>query len=585
MTSQPAQATTHPARSRLHLDLRSWVALVVLLLGIAQLFLGALRVGVTWDEPIHVERTQGLFDSGWYLPPDELADRGAEAELRRYVYGPTFSLLAHGVNVLARVEEPGVVATTAAAYAGRHLVLAALGTAAALAIGVAVWALTGSRRSALWSAAALVALPAWTGHAMFNIKDLPAAVGYTAMTVALVLASVADPPVGLRRVRGPLVAVGAAVGVLLGVGTRLAFWVPLTVAVLSFLVLWAVRARARLAVWRAGPLTVLAGSLVGLAATALAYPRIVARPLTVLVGSVQASSAFPWRGYTLTAGQLLPAQDLPWWYLPVWFGARTPILLGLLVLLGVALVLAGLRPSTPDPAGWTRWIPSDTTAGALLLLQQAVLLSGGAIVLGSVMYDGLRQHLYVVPALAGLAGLAAHRLTSRAVASEARTSPAPRWRQHAGVAVVGLALLVPTVEQLLLFPYNYTYVNAVAGLGGVGDRWETDYWRAAGQEAVTRVPVDVELRCSALELPRTGAPAGAWPCGPDIVTFLHLRGTATGSTGAAEGDSDDRLWVIGRRREGARPPAGCTPADDVTRWVRGESVVMMHVLVCDRDAF
>lgn len=597
MSTQRGEALAHAPPRRRHLDVVAAIALLVLLAGVAQMFLGALRVGVTWDEPIHVERTQALFDTGWYLPPAEQADTGAEAELRRYVYGPTFSLLAHGVNVVAGVEDAGTISTSAAAYAGRHLVLAALGTVGALAVGFAVWTLTSSRRSALWSAAALTALPAWTGHAMFNGKDLPAAVGYTLLTVALVLALVADPPGPLHRVRGPLVVVGVGLGVFLGFGTRLALWVPIGVTVVAFLALWGLRAATGRAVWRHAPVLVATGALLGLLGTAAAYPRAASRPWALLRGSVEASSAFPWRGYTLTAGQLLPAQDLPWWYLPTWFAARTPVLLAILAAVGAVLVVVALLRADPH-ASWLgaahatapaaapgatsqarvlRWVPSDSTAGALLVLLQATMLPAGAVVLGSVLYDGLRQHLYAVPALAVLAGLAAHRLA--AVHLDAAT--APRWRRAVGTAVLSLALLVPAVEQALLFPFNYTYINPVAGLGGIEGRWETDYWRAAGREATTRVPTDAELRCSALELPRTGQPAGLWACGPDITPFAHLRGTDV----AADADDHEGVWVIGRRREGATPPAACTSVDDVTRWVRGERVVMMHVLVCDPEAF
>lgn len=553
------------------------IALVVLTLGIAQMLLGALRVGVTWDEPMHVGRTRAYLSTGWFVPWSEQEETGEIAELRRYVYGPAASLLAHAGNVVAGFEQPGELEVTSRAYGGRHLVMAGLGALTALTVGLAGWVLTRSRRIGLWTAAALTALPSWTGHAMFNIKDLPAATGYTLVTVGLALALVEHPPDRLARWRPALVVAAVAAGIVLGFGTRLAFWVPLGIAVLAALVLWALGWRTHGRVWRRAPLAVIGGALAGLAGTVAIYPRVFADPLALVVGSVRASSAFPWGGSTLTAGRVLPAQELPWWYLPAWLGARLPLLLGALTVAGVVLVLAttlrGRRPEHPADTGFTRFVPDGATGGWLLVVLQATMLSGGAVVLGAVMYDGIRQHLYVVPALALLAGLAAHRLVAHAHRS------GQRWRRAVVTGVLSIALVVPLAEQLLLFPFNYTYVNAVAGIGGINGRWETDYWRAAGHEAITRVPAGEQVLCTALERPGSDSPAGFWECGPKVSTFAFRQG----SRAVEHPDAPDGVWVIGPIRRERVPPDICTPMDDVTRWVRGEQVLMMRVMICELD--
>lgn len=69
-----------------------------------------------------------------------------------------------------------------------------------------------------------------------------------------------------------------------------------------------------------------------------------------------------------------------------------------------------------------RWAIPDTTGGALLPLLQAAMLPAGAIVLGSVMHDRTRQHLYVVPGLAALTALTAYRLLIRT-----EQDATPRW--------------------------------------------------------------------------------------------------------------------------------------------------------------
>jgi hypothetical protein len=555
----------------------TWVAGLVLVAGVVQSFAGAVQVGVTWDEPNHVERTASLLTTGWYLLPAELVD-GEPDGSSPFVYGPTYSLTAHAVNRVLGDEPPGGAAHTAAAYRNRHLAVAALGLLGILAVGLMTWTLTGSRRFGLLGAAILAALPPWTGHSMFNVKDVPAAVGTTLLTAGLVLALTPVDRGPSRPLRHVLVPSLVALGVFFGVGTRPALWVPLAASVASYVLLLLLARRADDAGWPGGIAAVATGLVVGTAATALAYPNAFATPLQLLVRSVVESSAFPWAGVTLTAGQWLVARDLPWWYLPAWFGAQLPLLLGALAIVGIAVTAIAVVRRSPGQRWWRVPAPAG---GALLVTQQALLLPLASIVTGSVMYDGLRQHLYAIPALAVLSTLGVARLW-RAARHHGDGRP---WLRPVLAVGVGLALVVPTVEQALLFPYNYAYVNAVAGIGGVNDRWETDYWKASGREAVRRVPPEVELACSALYRPRLDETADPRPCGRDVTTYEHLRGTAVRTDlDPSWKDPEATRWLIGVKREGNRPPPSCEEAGSPTRWLRGERVVMGLVVACDRDA-
>ena len=48
-------------------DTLTAVAMVVLVAAVVQLAAGATRVGVTFDEPTHVDRTNTWLDDGWYV--------------------------------------------------------------------------------------------------------------------------------------------------------------------------------------------------------------------------------------------------------------------------------------------------------------------------------------------------------------------------------------------------------------------------------------------------------------------------------------------------------------------------------------
>ena len=560
------------------------VAAVVLVIGAAQLVAGALAAGVTVDEPTHVDRATGWLENGWYTEDGAAPDPDNPLETG-YVYGPAWAALAHGANVLAGNESLGEISRSAGAYDVRHLTVAALALLTVAAVGAAVWRLTSSRGFGLWAAAGLLAIPAWTGHAFFNPKDIPAACGYALVSLALILALCEGP--SRRASSSYRLTLGAilAGGIFIGAGTRLALWLPFAASLVTYAALRLGQRRlGGIALDAHTDLAVAAGAGAGFAAIAVLYPTAASEPVTLLTESVSGSSDFPHTTVTLTAGHLL-SEHVPWWYLPIWIGASVPLLLGALALLGAVLgirALATVRGTCRHGAIWSR-----PKLGLLLVFQQALLLPLGAIVTGAPAYHGTRQHLYVLPAIAILAGVGAERFWRWAKARRAQK----RWRALA-VSVLGAALLVPMAEQTLLFPYNYAYVNPAAGIGGVNDRWETDYLFASAPEALSRTPRTSSLRCGYwLGLPwiddRPLQERHYWlsltklvPCIDDdaLAPFEARWGDAVAERWQ---DDNSAVWLIGRKRAGNRPPDYCEEADTVTRWLRGESVVMSYVFRCD----
>ena len=109
-------------------------------------------------------------------------------------------------NIVAGNDSSGEVSSSASAHAVRHLIVALIALLAGVGSPPTVWALTRSWRFGVWGAAALFAIPAWTGQALFNVKDVPAAAGYTLVTAGLVVALCApgqDPDGTRSRDRSP----------------------------------------------------------------------------------------------------------------------------------------------------------------------------------------------------------------------------------------------------------------------------------------------------------------------------------------------------------------------------------------------
>jgi hypothetical protein len=538
------------------------VSVLVLVAGISQLLIGPGRTGVTTDEPTQVERTQNWLSGGDFVPADLVGNTSTVGS--EYVYGPAFSSLAHTVNAVAGNESWDAVSWSEASALNRHLTSAFLALITAAVAGLLIGFVTGSRMIGLWTAAALLAIPIWTGMGFFNPKDIPVATGYTFFTAALVLAL--RP--GRQRWRPetsdiPIFAL-ACFGVFLAVGSRLAMWLPLLLSLLVFAVLAAHTERTwgRPCRWPA----LLAGTGLAFVCLVALYPEAFGHPIEFVTRTLADSSDYSWVGVTLTAGKLLPAHP-PWWYLPAWAFASIPLLLGLTALTGLGATAAGLWRSVRS--GTLRTQPVGLRkAAALLVLAQMLILPLASVVNGSTMYSGLRQHLYLVPAVAMLAGLGAAWLLGWNRGR--RPSPLRTWLLTGGLA---LALIFPTVEQMMLFPYNYIYVNPIAGINGIDDRWEGDYWFASKKEAAEKVPEGEVRYCGVVYPDRDFDPAALRPCER---RYIPDPGQPRNPDPASPG----QRWTLLERRGGAVLPAECSPVSAVTRQLRSETVVISYLARC-----
>jgi hypothetical protein len=533
------------------------IGLVLLL----QLLLGVFAIGVQNDEPRHEARTQTWIDTGWYLPPSFLTDDEApddEIEAGRvHAYGAGFSVYAHAASWLLGTEQLGETNRSAAAFKSRGLAVAVLGILAAMAVGTAMGVVSRQPFIGVWAATATMAMPLWLGYSKFAVKDVPVAAGWTLVTSALVV-SLALP---IRRA-GPLV-IGAAsfIGVWFSFGVRTALWVPLLATLFVWLALVAFHPDRR----RIRPNVVAAavGLMAGALAVAGLHYRNAATPRSWLIDAVATSGDFHWTGTTLTAGQLMTEKP-PWWYLPAWIGGSTPLLLGLLALTAMAVLAVSLARTTARPSGGPRRALGDERAAMLLWVQQATMLPLVSIVGGATMYAGLRQHLYVIPAIAALAAFGAHMLVSRFGAR--------------GIVALIVVIAVPTVEQATLYPYNFVYKNVVAA--PVEDRWETDMHWVSGREALRRLPEDVDPWChTGRRISGADARLRVVPCAEESRVNPYLD--EQGADASRPWGPDGHVGVISRKYRGSPPPPGCEEFDSVTRRLRFETVTIGYVLACD----
>jgi hypothetical protein len=484
-------------------------------------FVGGWRLGVTEDEPYHVQRFDNYLQTGWYLADGQLDHGHPSAGMtQQYVYGPAAMLVLHGVNAVVGVEPWGHAGISAHAYAVRHLTVGAFGVLGLLAV-----VLTGRVLFRRWdwgvvAGAVMAAVPLWTGHAMFNIKDVPVGTGYAWATLGLVvLAREREQAAWWLRWGGPIALV---LGSVLAVGTRPAMWSGIAFGGLVLVGCRLLRRqpallgeRVRADVW------VLRDLLGATAITWLALwwldPKVFGSPATALVKSVHSSAEFQ----HITA---------PFLAVPVWVAMQIPLLVVGFGLVGAYVVVrrtiaAGFRPSVVQ----IRW---------LLIGVQAFAMPVGVMVTKSPVYGDLRQLLFSVPATALLATLGMHRLLLGAGSVKDRTVGTMAR------AIVAAALVVPVTMQAMLFPYNYTFYNPLAAVARLNTNG--DYYRASARELVAEVPLTGRFVCSPEtddERATREAHLNGWmDCRSDITSPVSpFRDSFAGSTSQL---AADEFWAM-----------------------------------------
>jgi hypothetical protein len=557
----PAGAT--PSALPRAVDVVSWAVVAA---GVTMAFAGSQRTGVSWDEPFHVMRLRNHLEHGWFALDWSVADGASTTgDSNTLVYAPVTMLLLHGLAVLVGIETWGTVATTPEAYAVRHLGVVLIGLAGTAAAAATTRILLDSWRWALVTAAALLALPMWTGHVMFNIKDVPVATGYSLMTLALVAMVSPSPGRGRRLVR----VVGLASGITLMVGTRPAMASAVVVAAIVVGVgVVVARSRAGRALGRDTVAEVATGGLLAGLVLVVVYPDLFTTPL-LLVRSADQSSSFR------------ESDGADFLYIPFYLVAQFPLLLQGLAVLGLVVAVRVVR---------RRWRVEPAQAVRLALVAaQLSALPIVAIAKGSELYNGLRQLLFAMPAWAVLVTVGlAHALAWAGRGGRARS------RLVGAVAAVSVA--VPMVDQAMLFPYQYTYYNLALDVTGADV--QSDYWRTSVPELLPDIPTDGPVVCGPTRSSRLGATDGSPEAhGVDDTSMLAGRYSSDSSVDCridplgplaslwAADDlprstalPHDEFYVVIDRDHGT--PANCTRLAQVSRERHWREIAMSYVARC-----
>lgn len=427
-----------------------WLAYVWFLCIFIMMGATVLDYGLTWDEEDLLR--YGAAVVKWYT--SVFHDDTALTYSNLFWYGGLFEGLAH---VATRISPLGL-------YETHHLVIALfgfMGLIGAYKLGAHLSGPPGGVLSALF----LTLMPVYYGHLFNNPKDIPFATLYVWAVYYLFRSYTFLPRVPSRL----LVKLGIAMGLTLGVrmGGSLLF-VYLTILwagwLASYYVLHRVEARARM--WAClAPLgrSFLYTLLLAWAVMLMAWPRAQLSPLLNPLKALYRTAHFPWYGVMLFNGRYIVGSDVPWIYLPTWFGIQLPEFYFLAFGIGCFQAVTFVRTFRKTSAHVERLLK----VGLLIFMVCFPILA--AILLRATIYDGMRQFLFVLPPLAVLAGISGAGLL--------RSDVSRRIKQGAG-GLIALSAAITVFDMAQLHPYQTVYFNrAIAGgVQAAAARFETDYW-------------------------------------------------------------------------------------------------------------
>jgi dolichyl-phosphate-mannose-protein mannosyltransferase len=374
-----------------------------------------------------------------------------------YLYGGLFDIMAVSLSHLVPINP----------YDLRHILCALIGIGG-IGAAAATARLIAGPRAALLAAVGLSVTGAWYGTMFNHTKDIPFAAAMIGVTLFLIRIARALP----SPRAGDIAAFGLLAGAALGMRVLgLVLVVYIGFAIVLYLPGPSPGRRAR---WRfaiESSVRLLPALLLAYVIMILAWPWAALAPLNPVRGLL-AFSEYQYPIRTVLAGQVYEMGNTPRLYVPIYILIRLP----LVILFGAALAMAlALLPRLN--AGAT---PPRRRDIALVSLTVLFPLACQVICHGPA-FTGLRHFLFVIPALAVLAGIGLDAVLT-ALATRGRLVAA------SGLAVVTACFLWNAVTLVRLHPYEQLFYNSVVGgLEGASRRYDLDYWFNSMPEALSQL--------------------------------------------------------------------------------------------------
>lgn len=198
----------------------------------------------------------------------------------------------------------------------------------------------------------------------------------------------------------------------------------------------------------------------------LTHPYLWQHPVYGFFDVLKTSNSFPFTAANLFEGQYIPANQIPWYYLPKLIIITTPLsTLSLFFIGNFYLIFTILNKK----------ISSKLKILYIYLLSLFYIPLTMVIFVRPALYDSWRHFLFLTIPLVIISVFGAYMI-SRIKNNLIKIIL---------FSLISVNLLQTAFEMKTLHPYQYIYYNSlVGGLNGANGKYETDYWGAANKEAV-----------------------------------------------------------------------------------------------------
>ena len=408
--------------------------------------------GINPDEALHVIYGESIVD--WYL--SGFRDRTIFSYTNIWLYGGLYDTVTWLFTQISPL----------APYDSRHLLNAFVGFAGVIGTYALTRHVTDSQRAGLIAALMLLLVPRYYGHAFFNHKDIPFAVGYIWSLYAILKSADEFPNVPPRIAIFTGIVVGATLGIRIA-GLVLVPYYVLAVLFSRRLISFEQDARPALR-------TILITTAVAWPLMVVCWPWTHANPVLRPFLAFTMISDFPFSITNLFEGQIYDSSNIPWYYALKW------LLIGLpeYLLIGVALAIPIASRAAVRDRLYS--LGPSTLVGIAALIPLLYVVATGAP-----LYNGMRHLIFIVPPMCVLSAVAVDRWLDR------NDLPA-----RVLVGCVALSVLVTLVDLVRLHPNQYVYFNRVfgGGLASAAGQFDTDYFFNSHREGVRWISEGAEQR-------------------------------------------------------------------------------------------
>jgi hypothetical protein len=396
-----------------------------------------------------VQRHYGELIIAYYT--SGFRDQSLFSFLNLYLYGGLFDIIAVFLDHVVPIDP----------FDLRHIFCALIGIGGIGATAATARLIAGPR-AGLIAAASLTSCGAWYGSMFNHTKDIPFAAAMMGATLILIRIARALPSPRTVDIAAFGLLAGAALGERV-IGLLLVIYVGF--AVVLYLP-WPGDGRTWLRFVVKSWVAMLPALALAYVVMILAWPWAALAPLNPIRGLL-AFSEFNYSIRTVLAGQVYEMANVPRLYVPVYIAIRVP----LLMLFGAAVAMISVR--------WVGRASSSRTHREIALVSLTVVFPLAChVIWHGPAFSGLRHFLFLIPALAVLAGIG----LDRALAA-LRTRG--RLAASGGLAIMTACLLWDGVTLIRLHPYEYLFYNSlVGGLEGASRRYDLDYWFSSMPEAI-----------------------------------------------------------------------------------------------------